>query len=147
MTRRQFNSLIGLLALLLLDGFFVFSKLYLSHKWFDIPLHYFGGFFTAMLLLDYLELGGYRRRFKQIFILSSAVIFVGVFWEFFEFIMAGLFNEQARAYLGDSRISLIGDLDDTIFDLALDFLGAFTYSLVGLSRVKPNLFSESAKRP
>lgn len=146
MTKRQFNSLIGLLILLALDVYFLFSRLYLSHKWIDAPLHYFGGFFTAMLLLDYLELGNHHRLLKQIFILTSAVIFIGVFWEFFEYGMSRLFDGYAAAIWGNG-VSLIGNLDDTIFDLALDFLGAFTYALVGLTPSKLNSGAEPAKQP
>lgn len=155
MTKRQLNSLIGLLVLFILDAYFLFSRLYLSHKWIDTPLHYFGGFFITMFLVDYLELSNHQRRLKQIFILTSAAIFVGVFWEFFEYIMSRLFDGYAAAFLGNG-VSLIGNLDDTILDLAMDFLGALTYTIFAFkftsSRVEtnplsPDLSSEPARQP
>lgn len=100
---------------------------YLQWGWFDMVLHFSGGFFMAMLMTDYLkDRLGSGNILKDILIVAGATIFIGVVWEFAEFIANQILVEPTKKYLGINAY-FMGDLPDTVLDLFLDMLGAFVF--------------------
>lgn len=107
--------------------------------WFDMVHHFLGGFFVAMLMWHYLKITEFRIRqladnfelntLKKYLILVGAVSFIGVVWEFAEYLAAQILVEPLYSNFG-FRAYFIGDLDDTINDLLMDVLGAFSWLAV-----------------
>ena len=60
---------------------------------------------------------------------------VGVVWEFFEFILNQTAREAAQAAFG-LRVDFMGDISDTMTDLLMDMLGAFTIAGLFLKNKK-----------
>lgn len=106
-----------------------------STWWFDIIHHFLGGFFVAMLMANYLSDIQPESTLKKYLIVVGATLFVGVIWEFAEYIGSQILTEPLYRNLG-IRIYFIGDLDDTINDLLMDILGAFTFLSHSLRRRK-----------
>lgn len=100
---------------------------YLRWDWFDITLHYLGSFFVAMFMTAYLKDRLIQRiNIKNVLIVTSATIFVGVIWEFSEYIANQTLIEPFYRWFG-VRAYFMGDLRDTINDLLMDTLGALTF--------------------
>lgn len=113
-----------------------------SHWWFDMSLHFLGGFFIAILMARYLadvietsnkppkaslaKGGGRETRLKKYLIIVGAVSFIGVVWEFAEYLAAQTLIEPLYNNFG-FRVYFIGDLSDTINDLLMDVVGAFSW--------------------
>lgn len=113
--------------------------------YFDMSLHFAGGFFAAMFisyyLKDFLKRATPRPdKLKTLLVISGAVLFIGVFWEFAEYL--------ATRFLGDflaqryDIVCCMGNLDDTMNDLAMDILGAITFSLALLFPSKSRTLSK-----
>lgn len=97
----------------------VFFGVGLEYNFFNTIHHYFGGLFTALFFYGYLnEIISNKNTptIKKWLIIVSATIFVGVVWEFSEWI--GTYY--------DFKYLRIGDLDDTLLDLVVDAFGALT---------------------
>lgn len=109
--------------------------------WFDMAHHFLGGFFVAMLMVHYLEAGelGVRNQgleiIKKYLIILGAVSFIGIVWEFAEYLAAQTLIEPLYDNFG-FKAYFIGDLDDTINDLLMDILGAFTYLFAFSNKIK-----------
>lgn len=101
---------------------------------YDMILHFFGGFFVAMLFSHYFKnlIPGNpgSPELKKFFVIVSAVVFVGAMWEIAEYVVTKMFS----SYLYETYriVCCIGNLDDTISDLAMDIAGAITFVLVFL---------------
>jgi hypothetical protein len=103
--------------------------------WFDVILHFSGGFFVAMFFLHYLK--DYLSQgtgFKNLIIITGSTLLVGVLWEFAEFTasltLIDFFYDQFQI-----RTYFIGDLQDTMSDLSLDIAGALVlFSIHSLRR-------------
>jgi len=97
----------------------------------DPILHLFGAFFIAMFFADYLkhmQIGNPGSpRLKRILILISVVVFIGVLWEFSEYLATNFFGNYL--YSKYKIICCMGNLDDTISDLMMDTIGAVTFVL------------------
>ncbi len=63
-------------------------------------------------------------------IILSATVLVGAFWEFSEYLATAYFSDYLAQKYG--IICCIGNLDDTIGDLALDAFGSIVFFLFGL---------------
>jgi len=63
---------------------------------------------------------------KNILIVVGATLFIGVIWEFAEFIANQVLIEPFYRWFG-IRTYFMGDLKDTINDLLMDMLGALTF--------------------
>src|SRR3989344_2843824 len=63
-----------------------------EYWWFDVILHFLGGFFVAMLMVHYLKITELRitnyelTAIKGYLIIVGAVSFIGVVWEFAEYL-------------------------------------------------------------
>ena len=94
--------------------------------WFDMIHHFLGGFFVAMLMFHYLADVKAPSKLKNYLIIIGTVSFIGVVWEFAEYLASQILIEPIYSNFG-IRAYFIGDLDDTINDLLLDILGAFSW--------------------
>ena len=72
---------------------------------------------------------------KNILIVVGATLFVGVVWEFAEFIANQVLIEPFYRWFG-IRTYFMGDLKDTINDLLMDTLGSLTFTLLYFSNTK-----------
>ena len=102
--------------------------------WFDMLHHFWGGFFIAMLMVRYLKIAELRitnyelRQIQKYLIIVGAVSFIGIVWEFAEYLAGQTLIEPIYNNFG-VRAYFIGDLDDTINDLLMDVLGALIFLL------------------
>jgi len=95
--------------------------LYWKFWWFDILLHFLGGLWVGLSFLQFYFFSNLIKIKKKsnlfIFIFSVlTVLFVGLGWEIFEFIIGVNFSENYWS--------------DTILDLIMDTVGALTVSLL-----------------
>ena len=103
--------------------------------------HFLGGFFVAMLMVHYLKIKELRISnfelglLKKVLITVGAVSFIGVVWEFAEYLSAQMLIEPLYNNFG-IRAYFVGDLDDTINDLLMDILGALTFLLLKMLKRK-----------
>ena len=134
------------LTIIFLTNFVGMYYGFYDHWWFDISLHFLGGFFMAMLMVRYLAdllsdaprpsdnantraLRSYGSvKLKNYLIIIGAVSFIGVVWEFAEYLANQTLVEPLYNNFG-IKAYFIGDLDDTINDLLMDILGALTFAL------------------
>ena len=79
--------------------------------------------FMASYLKDRLAI---KMDIKNILIVVGATLFVGVIWEFAEFIANQVLIGPLYKQFG-IRAYFMGDLQDTINDLLMDMLGALTF--------------------
>jgi len=100
---------------------------YWTFRWFDIPMHFLGGCWIAVLffwLFNKKLNQKYREILEGNFLISlilclGFVSLVGVLWELFEFSLD-------HFILAKNSILIQGDLTDTIKDLFMDLAGGFT---------------------
>lgn len=99
----------------------------LNYSWFDQVLHFSGGFFVAMLFSIYLKNHlPSDAKLKNALVLISVVAFIGVIWEFAEYLAGQILIEPIYKNF-DIKTYFIGDIDDTINDLLMDILGAILF--------------------
>lgn len=112
----------------------LYYQWYLHYWWFDVVLHFLGGFFIAMFFAAYLKEhipGG--LKLKNTLIIIGAAMFIGVVWEFAEYIANQTLTEPFYKYFG-VRAYFMGDLNDTVNDLTMDMLGAGLFAWLHLLR-------------
>ena len=115
-------SIIFLTIIFLTDLVGMYFGMY-SYWWFDMTHHFLGGVFVAMLMWNYLKGSLPKDNLKKTLVIVGVVSFIGVMWEFAEYIASQTLigpiynNFGVRAYF-------IGDLNDTMNDLLMDILGA-----------------------
>lgn len=104
---------------------------------YDTILHFLGGFFLAMFFAAFFRNYGitdksFGKAKFLIFglIILSATMLVGIFWEFAEYLATVYF--KSYLFKNHGIICCIGNLDDTIGDLALDAIGAITFLFFSL---------------
>ena len=119
-----------LISILAINIVGLYYQWYLSYSWFDLVLHFSSGFFIAMLLSAYLKdhlFDGWKL--KNFLIILGAVSFIGVVWEFSEYIanfaLSPIIYDHYRI-----RTYFMGDLDDTMSDLLMDILGSGLFALI-----------------
>lgn len=107
---------------------------YLDHLWFDSTQHFLGGFFVALFFGYYLKDHLLpNKKLNNALIIIGATIFIGVVWEFAEYIANQTLVIPTKQYLGINAY-FMGDLKDTVADLLLDILGALTIYLLHFFR-------------
>ena len=112
----------------------LYYQWYLVYPWFDQTLHFLGGSFIAMLMANYLsEYFVNKNTLKNLLIIVGVTVFIGVAWEFAEYIANQTLIEPVYIYF-KVHAYFMGDLDDTVSDLLMDILGATTLSLLHLRR-------------
>ncbi|OGM98268.1 MAG: hypothetical protein A2915_04080 [Candidatus Yanofskybacteria bacterium RIFCSPLOWO2_01_FULL_41_34] len=108
----------------------LYNQWYLIYPWFDQVLHFSGGFLMAILLSIYLKNHLLENaKLKNILIVLGAVSFIGITWEFAEYLASQILVESIYRNFG-IRTYFIGDLNDTINDLLMDILGAGLFLFV-----------------
>lgn len=139
-----FLILIFLVNLIFGLGFKFYSRFF----YFDTILHFWGGFFVAMVMNHYLkEFWGLNKssskkenRFlkklfaKKSLIIISMTVFFGVIWEFFEYLITQIFGDYLLKNF--NKICCIGNLDDTIEDLFIDLAGSIFYITMNIIKIK-----------
>ena len=116
---------------------FIFSAHFLANKfywyvsiwWFDMPMHFFGGFWIGLAALYFF---GYKKEDSINFILKIllSVLIVGIGWEVYEILVNTLMAENLFNYL------------DTISDISFDLSGGLFAILYFLRRI---IFNEENK--
>jgi hypothetical protein len=140
------RAIIFLTIILLANSIGMYYGFY-EYWWFDISLHFLGGFFMAMLMVHYLGdrtsqvhrtcdvANAHATKFygssilKDCLIIVGAVSFIGIVWEFVEYLASLTLIEPLYNNFG-IKAYFIGDLDDTINDLLMDILGALAWLAV-----------------
>ena len=117
--------------------------IYWIYFWFDIPMHFLGGFWVALVGLVFVfnfqkpifkerEILGFNLSEKTALVLSAFLIIVsftaliGVLWEFYEFLWDIFISVKTPAVI------MGGDNVDTLKDLFFDLLGGSTCVLIYL---------------
>ncbi len=130
------RAIFFLILILVINTVGMYYRWYDSFGWFDTALHFSGGFFVAMLFAHYLpERISSDHILKDILIVVGVAVFIGVIWEFAEYLGSQLLVEPIYKYY-KIRAYFIGDLSDTIKDLFMDTLGALSYALIWLKTRK-----------
>ena len=103
-------------GLLVLQAIFSILNLYQKLPVLDIPMHFTGGLIVAWFLhaLFSKDLRTMRGRAGALLIIGGAAI-VGIHWEFFEWFLDNFVF---------TKVQFMGGLNDTLFDLFMDLLGA-----------------------
>ncbi|KKQ22339.1 hypothetical protein A2999_02125 [Candidatus Wolfebacteria bacterium RIFCSPLOWO2_01_FULL_38_11] len=100
---------------------------YWKFTWLDIPMHFLGGFLTAMLFAYFiypkLQIINHKTLIAFILFISFSAL-IGIFWEFYEF-----FYDIFISSRGFSGVMQYGAAD-TIADLLMDLSGAFVFSAI-----------------
>ena len=111
----------------------LFTRWYLTVPWLDSVLHFAGGFWVGLvffaLVREYvpeLEDGRHALLVLSVFLISGAAL-VGVFWEFFEFILDHTINFWNHAPL--AQASAADTMSDLFFDL-VGGVGALLFRLI-----------------
>ncbi len=84
----------------------------------------------AMFFYNYLKnhlLAG--EIIKNTLIVVGATVFIGVIWEFAEYLGNQTLIEPTYRYFG-IRAYFMGDIADTMLDLLLDIIGALVFSVL-----------------
>ena len=122
----MFTTLVVVAALNKLALYF---NLYWSVWWFDIPMHFLGGFWVALSALWVISFSAsqlLRARTVSIFIVTILIVLViGLWWETFEL------------YYGISKVAAPDFLADTITDIILDVVGAVFAFKYAYPKIKP----------
>jgi hypothetical protein len=130
-----------------------FKNLYVRFWWFDYFLHLTSGFGLGLLgfLIPYSLQKTKKIEINPFFIAVFGFCFaisLGVLWEIFEFSMDHFFNMNMQSYknlemnleLADGYFNARLGLIDTMKDLMLDTIGAFSVSLIGYLYLKNGEF-------
>lgn len=138
------QSIIFLIIIFFSNLIGMYFRMY-SIWWFDVLHHLLGGFFMAMLITHYLKIKELRisnyelGSLKKCLIIIGAVSFIGIMWEFAEYLANQILIEPIYNKFG-IRTYFVGDLDDTMNDLLMDILGAFSFSVFWLKiKIKSGL--------
>ena len=113
MQKKSFSIFLVFLIYLILalDIFANQYFLYWRFWWFDIIMHFLGGFFIVLLAYYIFFLSGYFNWISKkisVFALSlTAVLVIGILWEVFEYIMK--VSVQQTNYILDTNLDLLMD--------------------------------------
>jgi len=99
----------------------VWLSLYSIIWWYDMPMHFFGGLFTALLVIWFLI---HYKKFVNLSLIKTCIIvllitlIIGVVWEGYEFIFA---------IIGSQKYIILDSTSDLCFDLAGAIQALFIY--------------------
>jgi hypothetical protein len=122
-------------AVLVVHVIALFFDFYHTVGWFDVLMHFFGGYAMALLALAlYGRLGerveikprshaqsGLATSLLQLIFVAGFVMIIGVAWEWYEFI----FDQFATSMVAKYGVAQMG-LPDTMDDLFNDCVGSLT---------------------
>ena len=104
------RAVLHLWSLFVISFLAIKLKLYDIFWWFDRPMHFYGGYVSALLIIALL----FKAK-----ILFVGVFLVGVAWELFE-----LFVENNT---GTDLVSMMDSIEDLIFDMSGSVLAYYFY--------------------
>ena len=112
--------------------FDVYQKLF----WYDMPMHFLGGFWITSVIIYFLTIHPRHTLFhetpwKNIIISFGGAMIISISWEFFEMFLSYFQNNLSCYFIGPKNRYV-----DTMLDLGFDMLGALFASLVLLKRNK-----------
>jgi len=131
--------LIGFLIFILFIHFLATANFwYWKIWWFDIPMHFFGGFWAAMLFFwlnsKFEILNSKITRLPDyltvILITLSFVAFIGVFWEFFEYFYIAYVSKGGLTGSLAFQNKAIDFYTDTVKDLFFDLFGGSIFLII-----------------
>lgn len=105
------------IAFLLADKFHFFF----SFWWFDIPMHFIGGFASGLVSLFILKVFRIKET-KQIPFLIAGILLIGVLWELFEVGVDTIIFKMPT-----TAPSVIDSLSDLCFDIAGGIVAVWMY--------------------
>lgn len=113
---------------IILNFFLGFGFNFYHFPWFDTLLHFLGGLGVYLILSQYFrtDLASLSWFKRSIFLISASAL-TGILWEFAEYSATAI---PAVIPLPWDGLSFIGDLPDTLSDLALDIFGALFGSIL-----------------
>ncbi len=114
-----------LVFLLFIHIFASIAHLYWLIDWVDMPMHFLGGFWVAMVFF-YLNQKFFKIQnfWTTVIMTLSFVALIGVFWEFFEFLYD--FFIFSKEYFGVFQRGI----SDTMSDLFFDLIGGSAFLIV-----------------
>lgn len=126
------SVLIFLIAVLSLHVLATFNYWYWTYLWLDMPMHFLGGFWTAMAFIYLIFAYQFpisKETFNQKFlsfliVILSFVALIGIFWEFYEFLNDFFLSSKAYAQIMQQGAA------DTIADLFFDLLGGTVFIII-----------------
>jgi len=123
MDRKKLFIRLALLILFIFVLNFIATKLYWysSIWWFDMPMHFLGGFWIGLALLWLLPID--EPSVKQVFKIMFGVLLIGTAWELFEIVVNNIFAQNPF------------DLIDTTSDILFDVSGGFASIVYFCSRI------------
>jgi len=128
------KAFILLLILFLINVPNLYYSWYMKFPKIDVIQHFLGGFFMAMFMAAYLKKYILEKEFlKNMLIVVGATTFVGVVWEFSEYIANQTLIDPLYRWF-KIKAYFMGDLEDTVSDLTLDILGASSFWIIHLLR-------------
>lgn len=107
---------------------------YWAFPWLDIPMHFLGGFWAAMIFVfldSKFKLGILKKKFfLNLLLIVSFVALIGVLWEFFEFSYDYFSNSMEISEIAQQGLT------DTIGDLFFDLFGGIVFSFLVRASLK-----------
>lgn len=124
-----------LLFILLLHVLAIVNSWYWVYSWFDMPMHFLGGFWLATVFFYFKpSLEFQNPKFAKLpnylitaIITLGFVALVGVLWEFFEFLCDVFIS--SRGYLAVSQLGTADTMSDLFFDLVGGSVAFVIYSI------------------
>lgn len=120
-TRILYRAALAAVGTFIFNTLGVWISLYGILWWYDIPMHFFGGLFTGLLVLHFL-LGYKKTRYlpthRIIFISLVLVCVIGLMWEGYEIVFD---------IVAGRRHFFLDSLSDIFFDMAGAVEAAFIY--------------------
>ena|SRR3989338_749822 len=132
---RFHHAFLAIVAVLGVHALALGMGLYARIAWFDVPMHFFGGYAMALLglavwgwITSHVEVhtktsnaSPYARLVLEgIFVLGFAML-IGVAWEWYEFLL----DQFATSFVQQFGVAQMG-LGDTMDDFLNDMVGALT---------------------
>lgn len=117
MDRKKLFIRLTLLILCIFVLNFIATKLYWysSIWWFDMPMHFLGGFWLGLALLWLFPID--EPALKKVFKIALGVLVIGFAWELFEIVVNNIFAQNPF------------DLIDTTSDIFFDISGGFASTI------------------
>jgi hypothetical protein len=115
--------LVSVMVIAVLHGVALFLNLYWTFYWYDIMMHFLGGFWVALLAYWFMYYSGYipkpiSKKYLFVYLITGTLV-IGALWEVFEYLLSAT-DVLAAAYA-----------EDTILDFIMDTIGAIVaYFLV-----------------
>ena len=116
--------IIGIFLLNALGGFLYWYDIF---PWFDNMMHFFGGFWVAIITLAifWKMIQAQKRIYMQMLFVILSVLFVGLVWEVYEFGVQDII-----------KVTGIASIPDSISDLVFDTLGGIAGFLIVRHKTK-----------